>query len=256
MIGEADLAKGPKGRWRDGFERIRRRPAYVGASLLLILTAAVGFVPRMVGALVAGQVPHDWIIHVHVAVYWLWLALFSAQTINAALGRMTLHRKLGKVLITYGVLMFVVGLGVTFNRIFKQINSGDVDVARRVNLEPVVDMVVFPVLFSLAIYFRRKPELHKRLMIVTATQLMYAAVIRIDVIPLKSRCAFLLVWTAPILLGMAHDWFTRRLIHPVYVLGLLLLAVLAGRMSWVDSGLWRSLITGLAMLSNPSALGR
>jgi hypothetical protein len=223
---------------------------YVAASALLVLTAAVGFLPRMIRALVAGQLPPDWIIHVHVAVYWLWLALFSAQTINAALGRMTVHRRLGKVLIAYGVLMFLAGLGVTFNRILKQIQAGDVDLARRVNLEPMVDMVVFPVLFSLAIYFRRQPELHKRLMIVTATQLMYAAVVRIDVVPLHHRWAFLLVWTAPILLGMAHDWVTRRLVHPVYLFGLALLAVLVNRMSWVDSSLWRWLIAALATASH------
>ena len=70
--------------WRDSLDRIRRRPLYVAVSLLLVLTAAIGFIPRMVRAFVAGQVPSDWIIHVHVAVYWLWLGLFSAQTINAA----------------------------------------------------------------------------------------------------------------------------------------------------------------------------
>ncbi len=236
----------PKEGWRAAVGKIRRRPAYVLVSFLLVLTAALGFVPRMVRALLDGTIPTDGIIHVHVAIYWLWLALFSAQTVNAALGRMSLHRRLGKALIGYGVLMFVAGLGVTFNRIFKQIHAGDVELARRVNLEPMVDMLVFPVLFSLAVHFRRKPELHKRLMILCATLLMYPAVIRIDVIPLKHRWAFLLVWTAPLLVGIASDWLTKRLIHPIYAAGLVLLWVLAQRMSWIDSGLWRSVIGGLA----------
>ncbi len=184
--------------------RIERRPFYVVAALTMALIAALGFLPRMLRAAFNGTIPHDWVIHTHVAVYWIWLALFFAQTVNAALGRVQAHKTLGKVLITYGVVMFCVGVGVTLNRTWKQIQAGDVDLARAVNLAPVVDMLVFPVLFALAVHYRYKPELHKRLMILTATQLLYPAVVRMGFLP-KHNWVVFLVWSSPVLLGIAHE---------------------------------------------------
>jgi len=234
----------PEGDSQATLRRIARRPVYVAAALLMALIAALGFLPNMLRAAFNGTIPHDWIIHGHVAVYWTWLALFFAQTVNAALGRIQTHKRLGKVLITYGVAMFLVGVGVTLNRTINQIRAGKLDLARQVNLAPVVDMLVFPVLFALAVHYRYKPELHKRLMILTATQLLYPAVARMEFLP-KHNWAIFAVWSAPVVLGIAHDWITRRLIHPVYVGGMVLFVVLTMRTGWIGSKPWVAAISWL-----------
>ena len=224
---------------RGKIRRIRQRPLYVALSVLITLIAAVGFLPGMIRKAVAGNIPPDAIIHVHAAVYWIWLALFFAQTVNAALGRMRQHRKLGKWLIAYGVLLWVIGEWVTLNRFVKQIHQGQPDLARTVNLAPFVDMIAFPFVFGFAVYYRRNPAVHKRLMIVTATMLVYAAMVRVEFPPfMRSYTVFMLIWTAPILVGMAHDWFTQRLIHPAYLIGLVVLAVLSQRPKLVNGRLW------------------
>jgi hypothetical protein len=35
----------------------------------------------------------------------------------------------------------------------------------------------------------------------------------------------LFVWTSPILLAMGHDYLRRRIVHPVYVIGIAVLAL-------------------------------
>ena len=59
---------------------------------------------------------------------------------------------------------------------------------------------------------------------------------------------FLLVWFLPILLGMAHDYLTRRLVHPVYVMGLAGLFILSLRGHLVETETWLSISGWLVTL--------
>ena len=218
------------------------------AALALIALGVLGFVPGMARALFAGQLPPDWIIHVHAAVYWLWLFLFFVQSITPALGLMRWHRRIGGALIAYSVPMFLVGCGVTLNRMVKQIHAGRLDLAQAMNLEPAVDMVVFPFLFGAAVYFRRKPAIHKRLMIIMATALIYPAVARVGK-PL--RFPYFLLYLAPVLIVAGHEYLTERKVHPISLGGLVLLAVLSQRMRMLESAPWLAAVDGLRSLVGP-----
>ena len=149
---------------------------YVGLALLSVAIAAVGFWPTYFGPLVAGTVDKTPIIHLHAAVYVGWLAIFVTQAVLAATGRIAAHMKLGRFAIGYGVLVIVVGLLTAFARFAVRVRAGEVAAAQAQLLGPLLDMLVFAPLFAAAIYYRRKPELHKRLMIVATTSLLIAAV--------------------------------------------------------------------------------
>ena len=104
--------------------------------------------------------------------------------------------------------------------------AGEVVAAQAQLLGPLLDMLVFAPLFAAAIYYRRKPELHKRLMIVATTSLLIAAVARMPFLGApRNQLLLHLIWIAPILLAMAHDFWRQRKVHPVYVLGLVVLVL-------------------------------
>ena len=207
-----------------------RRRLYVGLALLAIAIAAVGFWPTYFGPLVAGSVDKPAIIHFHAAVYVGWLAIFLTQAVLAATGRIALHMKLGRFAIGYGVLVIVAGLVATFGMFVLRVRAGAVAEAQGRLIGPVLDMLVFAPVFAAAVYYRRKPELHKRLMIVATTALLIAAATRIPFAEELRRPLVYLVWTPPILLAMAHDFWRHRRIHPIYVGGLVVL-VLEGPIS-------------------------
>jgi hypothetical protein len=53
----------------------------------------------------------------------------------------------------------------------------------------------------------------------------------------------LLIWTLPVLLAMAHDFVTKRLVHPVYVLGLAVMIAMRlvsprSFQPWLDFTAW------------------
>ena len=111
-------------------------------------------------------------------------------------------------------------------QICRRVRAGEVVAAQAQLLGPLLDMLVFAPLFAAAIYYRRKPELHKRLMIVATTSLLIAAVGRMPFLGTPRDPLLLhLIWTAPILLAMAHDFWRQRSVHPVYVLGLVVLVL-------------------------------
>jgi hypothetical protein len=222
------------------------RRLYVGLALLAIAIAAVGFWPSYFGPLVAGAVDRPAIIHFHATVYVGWLALFLTQAVLAATGRVALHMKIGRFAVGYGVLVIVAGLIATFGMFALRVRAGAAAEAQSRLLGPLLDMLVFAPVFAAAVYYRRKPELHKRLMIVATTVLLIAAVGRMP-FPLEQRTVLVqVVWAVPILSAMAHDFWRHRRVHPIYVGGLIVL-VLEGPLlrnavrnteAWRDATAW------------------
>jgi hypothetical protein len=202
-----------------------RRGLYVGLALLAIAIAAVGFWPTYFGPLLAGRVDKPAIIHFHAAVYVGWLALFLTQTTLAATGRAASHMKLGRFAMGYGVL----GRGgavAAFGMFALRVRAGDLLTAQRSLLGPLLDMAVFAPVFGAAVYYRRKPELHKRLMVLATTVLLIAAVGRMPFFGQpRNPLLVQLVWSAPILVAMAHDFWRHRRVSAIYAGGLVVLAL-------------------------------
>jgi hypothetical protein len=226
------------------------RRLYVGLAVLAIVIAAVGFWPAYFGPLVAGTAEKTPIVHLHAAVYVGWLALFLTQVTLAATGRVAAHMKIGRIAIGYGVLVIVVGLLTAFARFALRVRAGEVAEGGAQLLGPLLDMLVFAPAFAAAIYYRRKPELHKRLMVVATTSLLIAAVGRMQFLgatPGRFLWVYL-IWTAPILLAMAHDFWRQRKVHPVYVLGLVVIVLEGpfGRRPAGQSDTWQSISGWLA----------
>ena len=202
-----------------------RNPFYVGLTLLVTAIAFVGFWPTYFGPLFAGTVDKLPVIHVHAAVYVGWLAIFIAQAAFAATRRMDLHVRLGNIGIGYGVLVIVMGVTAAISMFVVRVHAGDLEDAHRRLIAPLLDMVFFAPLFAAAVRFRRKPEIHKRLMIVATTVLLIAAVGRMTFV--GRPWPLLLVWGSPLLLGAAYDIVRRRAVPWIYLLGMVVIVARA-----------------------------
>ena len=222
-----------------------RNPFYVGITLLVTAIAFVGFWPTYFGPLFTGTVDKLPVIHVHAAVYVGWLALFIAQAWFAATRRMDLHVRLGNFGIGYGVLVIVMGVTAAIWMFAVRLRAGNFDDAAGRLVAPLMDMVFFAPLFAAAVRLRRKPEPHKRLMIVATTVLLIAAVGRMTF--LGRPWPVLLVWSSPLLLGAVYDVVRRRAVPWIYLLGVAVIATrLFGTAPVRDSAAWHEFATWLA----------
>lgn len=195
--------------------------AYVPAACVASLIAIIGFWPTYFGPLLAGTLQTTPVIHVHAAVFVGWLLLVIAQAALAALGNRALHIKLGTFGMVYCLLVVIVGLATAFSQFAVRIHAGRMQDAGDFLFVPLTDLLTFTLFFGAAWLYRRKPEIHKRLVMVGTTIMLVAAVHRIttasgDSLP---SALLLLVWLAPICIGMIYDLIKQRIVHFAYVLG-------------------------------------
>ncbi len=223
------------------------RRFYVVVTLLLIGLVAKGFWPSYYGPLVSGPAaPRPWVIHLHGAIFTGWMLLLFLQVLLIAVGRLAAHRRVGAIGIGYGLLVFVIGTVVSFTAPIAHIQAGDWSLDRGAGfmILPLVDMILFAGFFGGAVVYRRNPEAHKRLMLAATVTLAFAAVARMQIEPLV---LFYLLWISPMLVGVGFDWFSRRRVHPVYLISLIAMTVAFPRILLIESEAWLKI--GRALLT-------
>jgi hypothetical protein len=109
-------------------------------------------------------------------------------------------------------------------------------------LAPLTDMLVFSTFLVGAWLTRRRPEFHRRFILLATNTLLIAAVGRggggTGSLALRDVIPFLLVWLSPLWIAMIWDWLKQRTIHPVYLFGALLLVALRYRQWLRESDAW------------------
>ena len=214
----------------------RRRPDitevrrfYLALSALLAVLAMLGFWPRYFRPMLGGGIERDAVIHFHAAVYVGWLLLFIVQCALVAVGNIALHRKVGRFGLVYGLVVVVVGLLTTVLRFASRLEQGGIEQVEHTAIFPFMDMVLFSAFFGAAAYYRTRPELHKRLMIVAASSILIASTGRfsgsLGLEGASAHAVLLLLWLLPILFAMGYDALRYRMIHPVYVIGATVIAI-------------------------------
>jgi hypothetical protein len=226
---------------------VPQRRIFVPLALLVTLIAFVGFWPTYFGKLLAGTVSAPLIIHIHAAVFVIWLALFIAQAVLAATRRRALHIKLGPWVMAYGVLLIAVALLTAVAVFHQRVTDGNfADAARRL-FAPLRDMLFFAAFLAAGWIYRHKPEIHKRTLVAASTILLVAAVVRLAFLGRPAPMPqFLLVWLAPVYVAMAWDWYTRRIVHPVYVISIAAMVSMRLMLPLRDTEAWLAFATWLA----------
>jgi hypothetical protein len=195
---------------------------YLPVGVIALTIAIAGFWPTYFGPLLSGTVQALPIIHIHAAVFVAWLLLVITQAALAATGRMALHIRIGEVGLYFGLGVIAVGIITAFALFAARIEAGHVQEAQDRLFVPLTDLMVFAPFFAAAWLCKRRPEIHKRLIIVATTILLIAAVHRMTFLGPRPVAAptLLAVWLAPIYLGMTADLIKRRIVHPVYLAGI------------------------------------
>jgi hypothetical protein len=168
-----------------------------------------------------------------------WMVLLVAQVSLAAAGRIRLHRTVGRWGIAYGYGVLAMGLVAGLAAPVMHFNAGEWshDRAAAFLLTTIGDMVLFGSLFTAAVVYRNRPEIHKRLMLAATVALLFAAVGRLDYL-VSSNAVLVAVWLSPLVIGAAYDLVTRRRVHPAYIISTAWLVVGATRLLFADSEAW------------------
>jgi hypothetical protein len=217
-------------------QRRTRRTFYVVLAVFMTVLVGVGFWPSYYGPLVRGAAQAPVVLHIHGVIFIGWMALLISQTTLAARGKLRAHRALGSIGIGYGVVLWLLGLLVSFVAPVMHVNAGEwtVDEAATFLPIPLGDMVLFGGFFAAAVAYRDKSEIHKRLMVMATIAVVFAAAFRLQNAGVPMSWA-IVVWYVPLVIAMAYDLYSRGRIHAVY---------------WIGAG-----VMAIALLRLPFALG-
>jgi hypothetical protein len=221
-----------------------RRGFYFYMSVVLLLMMFVGFAPTVYlrGAFFE-VAPIPLYLHVHGAILSGWFLLFMVQAWLVKSDRSELHRSLGVAVAVYAALALIVALVATLGFVPRTLADGysldqDVSVFNEggsgITIGRFISGVVwsnlgaaisFAVLVSLAILFRRRPEAHKRLMLLASIGMMGPALARISRWPPlgDEQGPFTMIAMLALMGAVVwNDLITLKRIHPASIFGIAL----------------------------------
>lgn len=198
---------------------------YLAMSLLIALIVVYAF-SHTVGQRLIHAVPRrPVLLWVHGIVFSAWVAFYILQSALVRIRKVQLHRSLGWAGAALGAAVILVGFRVPVVMAQFAVKNAlrSADAAHAFLAIPFLDMVTFTISFGLAVLWRTKPELHRRLMLIATCALTAAAFGRMDIIRSVPPLGFYFGVDALILLGAVRDLIVNRRIHAIYLTALPLL---------------------------------
>jgi hypothetical protein len=163
----------------------------------------------------------------HGVIFSAWIALFITQTTLVAAKRTRIHMKLGIAGMVLAASMVIIGsiVGIVRAKLIA-LPPGFTEPLVFLTI-PLGDMVVFAILVGAAFYYRRKADIHKRLMLLSTITILPAAVARLpfDFILQYGPLAFFGIPDLLIIPMIIFDLLTRGKPHRATILGGLLLVI-------------------------------
>lgn len=197
---------------------------YTGMSLAIIVAVFVGFAPTYYLKGYFHPAPLAPLVHLHGFVFTTWILLFLVQTVLVARDRTDLHRKLGLAGAILAATLVLLGLTTAVAAVrYGSFAAGGVELLRFLAV-PLGDILVFAVLASAGIYLRRRPEPHKRLMLLATISLLNPAVGRWPLAILQgagvtASMASFAITDLFLVAGLLYDLWSRGRVQPAYVWG-------------------------------------
>jgi len=251
------------------------RKFYVGMSAACLAVAVLGFMPSYFVPMAKGTFHGEPILHVHGLIMFSWVLFFFIQTLLVARGKVLAHRTWGVLGVSIYTAMVFLTMAIVSLRIAQASLPGQPaglahDMRAFEWLSVGGTLIGIPT-FVLGIVYVKRPEIHKRLMLLLTIGLLGAPIARwflfflaphVDATVLPAGLPH--VSTPPVFVGIppalvadlllvvaiVYDWRTRGRPHPVYLwgggAGLLFLATLV---PVAESPAWQWCATMLGRLA-------
>ncbi|HEY1767682.1 MAG TPA: hypothetical protein VGG26_08505 [Terracidiphilus sp.] len=199
--------------------RLLDRYFYFFMSLLIAAVVIYGFGQTVSGNLLNASPPRPLLLYFHGACFSAWVAFFIFQSALVRTHNVRIHKLMGWFGAALGAAMVVLGYSIAV--IMGRFNLHVLHQASAVKflIVPFSDIGIFFVVFALAISWRKRPELHRRLMLVATCVLTSAAFGRFPnhfPPPLDFYYGVDLL----IFLGVLRDLIVNRHVHKVYIYAL------------------------------------
>jgi len=154
--------------------RTLERVFFSGMAALLCVCVFIGFSPTYFQAgMLSAPLPSP-ILHVHGAIFTLWMLLFLVQAALVSAHRVRWHRSLGTIAFCLPPVMIVLGVIAALDALHRGVQIGGLAPAVSFAI-PAIGIAVFTVVIYASWKARRRPDAHKRLILLATIGLVEAA---------------------------------------------------------------------------------
>ena len=200
---------------------------YTGMAVAVVITVFAGFARTYYLRPYFGTPALTPLLHLHGVIFTSWLVLFLAQTALVAANRTGIHRRLGVAGAVIAVLIVLVGTATAIIRAkLVEVPPGSPSPLAFLTI-PLGDMLVFASLVGAGFYFRRRGDVHKRLMLLATISILPAATARLPFafIQQVGPLAFFGLADLFIVACLLYDLVARGRIHRATIWGGLVIVV-------------------------------
>ena len=207
---------------------------FTGIAIAMLATSTAGFIPSLVHP--AGRrAPLSSLVTAHGIVFFGWLLIFLVQSTLVASRHVALHRKLGLA----SVLVLTLMIPLAYTTIVAMVRRGfDLSGDLRIDHDPLYESIfpfsnvlIFSVLVIAALAYRRRPEIHKRLMLFANIELMPAPLAHLightRWLASPPAAIVMIPISMFVIAAVARDVLLARRVHPL-TWGLALLRLFSG----------------------------
>lgn len=227
--------------------RAFERRLYSGFAILALLIVFAGFARTFYLQGVFHGKALSTLLVAHGIIMTAWFVLFIVQVRLVAAGRTDLHRRLGKAGAVLVGLVLIVGF-LTAVDAGRRGATPDPKVTPLMFMAiPIVDLLVFAIFVGIALWKRRRNDIHKRLMLLATVSILTPGIARIPlpVIRQGGLPMFFGLTVGCALACIAADTVRNRRLHPAFgwggafmIASLPLRILLAGTAAWTSFAAW------------------
>ena len=210
-----------------------------------------GFAPSYYLRFYFTNTPLAGLLHLHGVIFTAWVLLFLVQSTLIAGGRTGLHRRLGVAGAVLAALLVAVG---TTTAIAGAANgAGPPGVPPLAFLAvPFFDMVVFTGLVTTGLWYRRRANIHKRLLTLGTIALLGAPIARLPFgAPVVGILGVFALADLFIVACIVYDLTSLRRVHPATIWGGLAIVLsqplrlaISGSALWLGFAAWLTRTSG------------
>lgn len=224
---------------------------FLWAGLAALAAAGIGFFRTFLWPSIQGAFHGPTVVYVHGAFVLAWLLLFATQAALVQTRRTPRHRRLGllAMLVAPGVVVSTMAMGVF--AMHRDLQAGMGELAKSLMLGTFTSPLVFLALVAGGLAWRRRPDVHKRLMLMATVAILWPAFFRFrHYFPAVPNPEWVFGFALPQVFLAIVAWLDRvrnGRLHPVYLWVGIPFVVEAALETWLlDTPGWRVVANWLA----------
>lgn len=215
---------------------VRRTRFYLWAAIACATVAIGGFMGTYWLQLGAGTFRGPALLHIHGALCTAWVLFLISQSTLVTRGKVRNHRDWGLFGIALASVLTVVAITVAVSAMNGRIAAGEGNSARAFLIVPLSAIGLFAGFTAAAIANVKRPEWHRRFMIIGTVGLIQAAMARVFFLiatgggpgmrpgmlpskPVGIAAPPALLLELIIVAGMIRDWRALGKVHPAWIIG-------------------------------------